>query len=210
MDDDILEAAEDTISIAKRMGSYLVSRASTDELKEIGQQVVLRADRLSEKLQMKRALPHIEVSNIPRPPAQNSTTSHITNSQPTAISNGLPHIEVSNIPQPPPTEASNVLPHIEVSNIPQPPAASDTIQHIQSSNKIEPKLFMPVLKSSKRIRNLTKKSKKIMKNANYAASLVPNINIPPNVNANVFYKTAFVPNVAAAAGGARRRTRRTR
>jgi hypothetical protein len=190
MDDEILDSTIDTLSIAKDIGAYLVSRASTDELKQLGKKVIVRATTLTEKLQLKRALPHIEVSNIPRLPAQNSTITHITNSQPTAISNGLPHIEVSNIPQ--------------------PPAASDTIQHIQSSNKIEPHMFTPVLKSSKRIRNLTKNRKKIMKNANYAASLVPNINIPPNVNANAFYKTAFVPNVAAAAGGARRRTRRTR
>ena len=67
MDEDTLEATIDTLSIAKRLGSYLATRASTDELKQIGQTVVSRADKLSEKLQAKRRpqeaeeIPHIEV-----------------------------------------------------------------------------------------------------------------------------------------------------
>jgi hypothetical protein len=178
MDDDILEATVDTLSIAKRLGTYLVSRASTDELKEIGQQVVLRADKLSEKLQLKRTLPHIEVANIPQPSTQNSTISHITNSR----LNILPHIEVSE------KNGSNLMRHNAMTGQLITQLPSIPVKQRPSTRKFK----QPKTAIRNTITHNTRfpyNGQKINAEAYYATASVPN-------------------TVAAAAGGARRRTRR--
>ena len=150
MDEDTLEATIDTLSIAKRIGSYLETHASTDELKQIGQTVVSRAEKLSEKLQAKR---------IPQGTEE------------------IPHIEVSNITPTGKQNLNSVITHV------MPPQPSSVAS--------------PIPRQSKKQRPPTM-------DENYAVSLVPNIDIPPNVDFNTFYKTAFAPKKSAKSSNTRK------
>jgi hypothetical protein len=194
MDEDTLEATIDTLSIAKRLGSYLATRASTDELKQIGQTVILRADKLSEKLQAKRMpqgteeIPHIEVSNITATtkPNQNSVITHVmppsnkvqksrTDSTPTNI---LPHIQLSEKNGTNP-RSHNIMTGLPITKLPTVP-----IKQARTSRKI---------KLQKGPRNTIR------------YNMFPYNG--PKINADSYYATASVPNTAVAAGGARRRHR---
>lgn len=188
MDDDTVDATVDILSIAKRLGSYLATRASSDELRQIGQTVVSRADKLSEKLQAKRMsqgteeIPHIEVANI-APPINSVITHIMPPSAPSPSSskqpiNTLPYIQLSEKNGTKPS-SHNIMTGLPITKLPTVP-----IKQTRTSRKI---------KLQKGPRNTIR------------YNMFPYNG--PKINADSYYATASVPNTAVAAGGARRRTR---